>query len=696
MDELRQKAAVENTGLREQFIAKTLDELETVGDLSDPIPMSVRLAGKRGRNMSFDAYGYDEADSSLVMIACDFNENNDVDSWLNGARIAELCRYMTNFIDESVNGDMQKYSGDNVDAIHLAREFKNKIGEGSGMYAPEILRFKLYIITNSVLSRHVKDLTQEDFLGRPVTLNVWTLERFYQSYVSDISEIIEFDTEEFGCEGLQYLKADLGREVDYDAYMAIVPGQFLANLYLRYGSRLLQGNIRAFLSVRGKVNKGIRNTIINEPANFFTYNNGIAVVARSVGLSKRGDKITHFKDFQIINGGQTTASLANVIIRKEDKNGMDSLFVPMKLTVMNVDDDMSEEQSDKFNSIIKTISKCANSQNAVSDADFFSNHPFHTVMESLSNKVIPPCVGGRPYATKWFYERSRGKWEQEQMKLTPAEVRDFREHNPKKQIIKKEKLAKCLSAFYKNPHQSCMASVKCFKLFALTIENIYDNSRERINEVFFKRCVCSIIVYDAIDEMVANATWYPKNGTKMDVVAYTIAKLMSLIPEKSDFDWIDIWNKQCVYPTMMEELRILSHETYIFLEEEAKGRFIHDVSKLESTWQAYKEIEFRLTDAFKASLISVEETREYKKSAEDDEKFKAGVDNSVDIFRRGGRYWMGVYNDLRTKRILSYGDVELIKGIALRINSGQLPTTAQCRRLQKVKNKAAEGGYNLP
>lgn len=53
-----------------------------------------------------------------------------------------------------------------------------------------------------------------------------------------------------------------------DAYMGIVPGKFLADIYLKYGSKLLQGNVRAFLSIRGKVNKGIRDTIINNPNSF--------------------------------------------------------------------------------------------------------------------------------------------------------------------------------------------------------------------------------------------------------------------------------------------------------------------------------------------------------------------------------------------------------------------------------------------
>mgnify|MGYP000219961714 FL=1 len=100
------------------------------------------------------------------------------------------------------------------------------------------------------------------------------------------------------------------------------------------------------------------------------------MAARSIGFSDAGTKIVYLNDPQIINGGQTTASLPNAKIKKEVKDGgMDNLFVPMKLTVLNVDDDMSEDDIERYNNITKTISQCANSQNAVSEADFFSNHP---------------------------------------------------------------------------------------------------------------------------------------------------------------------------------------------------------------------------------------------------------------------------------------------------------------------------------
>ena len=297
---------------------------------------------------------------------------------LTNTRIDELYSRMRNFIVEAYNGDIRRFCDAANPIIDIAKELKTRIGTGS--LNTEILKFKFFIITNSVLSVQVKSTTKEDILERPVEINLWTLERFYQAKMSNVYESIRINCRDFNCEeGIQCLKANLGDNNAYDSYMAIVPGKFLADIYLKHGSRLLEGNVRAFLSVRGKVNRKIRETIIGKhPENFFTYNNGIAVVAHSIELSSDGARILSFNDFQIINGGQTTASLASAIVKKEaGADNFAKIFVPMKLTVLNVDGDLSEEEEAKYNEITQQISKSANCQNPVSDADFFSNDPFH-------------------------------------------------------------------------------------------------------------------------------------------------------------------------------------------------------------------------------------------------------------------------------------------------------------------------------
>lgn len=695
IDDLRFNAEHDGTEPETQFISKILEDLESIGELNDPIPMSVEIRGRRNRMMAFDAYAYDEADSALILIASEFVNERDTVSTLTNTRINELYIHMRNFLEECVEGSISAYCDDSDPAINIVKEFRSKIGKG--LINTEILRFKFYILSNCVLSKQVKSVTKEDFLERPVELNIWTLERFFQAFTSNANEIIEFDTSEFGCEGIQFLKADLGSSNDYDAYLGIVPGRFLANLYLKYGSKLLQGNVRAFLSIRGKVNKGIRDTIINHPNNFFTYNNGIAIVARSIGFSADGTKIIHFKDPQIINGGQTTASLANAVIKKEDqKNGMEALFVPMKLTVLNVEDDMSEEQVTRYNEITKTISQCANCQNPVSEADFFSNHPFHIMMEKLSRKVMAPPVDGKPYQTTWFYERSRGKWEQEQMKLTTTQRKKFCDMHPKGQVIKKEKLAKCLNTIYMNPHQVCQSSAINFSKFAAIIENLYDESRDSINEEFFKKAVCSVIIFDTLDSRIGKAPWYPKGGNKAQITPYAIAKLMTLIPKGKDLDWRSIWQKQTLYPELLAELMEIAYCAHNFLMEQAKGGLVRTISRTVLVWKAFQDYKYELSSQFIASLVSKEETRADEIAAKRQHKFNSSIDASLEIFKLGATYWMKVYSDLSKERILSYGDIDFIKSIASYIQRGSLPSAAQCKRLLKIVTKAEDKGYMMP
>lgn len=694
INDLRIDAEHEGTDPEAQFINKSLEQLEDIGELNDPMPMSLEIRGYKGRIMSFDAYSYDEADGALCLITSDFSNELDNVETLTNSRIDEIVKRMQNFIEESVNGDMANYCDDSDPAIIVAKEFRKRIGKT--MIDTEIMRFKFFIISNKILSKNVKNVSREDFLDRPVELSVWTLERFFQTFETNTSEIIEFDTSDFGCDGIQYLKADLGNGVDYNAYMGIVPGKFLADIYLKYGSKLLQGNVRAFLSFRGKVNKGIRETIDKHPENFFTYNNGIAIVARSVDFSSDGSKIVHFRDPQIINGGQTTAALASAIIKKEAHKGMDNLYVPMKLTVLNIEDEMSEEQVEGYNQITRDISKCANSQNSVSEADFFSNHPFHVLMEKLSKKVMAPPVNGNPYQTIWFYERSRGKWEQEQMKMTQAQRKIFCEKNPKRQVIKKEKLAKCLNTIYMNPNQVCQSSAINFSRFAVKINDIYDNHKDDINETFFKKSIDSVIIFDTLDNMISKASWYPKGGNKAQITPYTISKLMSLIPKDKDLDWKTIWQKQTIYPALASELIRLAYVTHNFLLKEANGGLVRTISRTQKVWDDFKSVKFGLSEEFIASLVSKEETKTEERAAKRAHKFNSDIDNSVEIFKLGADYWYKIYNDLVRSSILSYGDSAFIKGIADYIKKNRLPTSAQCKRLMRIVVKAEDKGYLMP
>lgn len=696
LQDLRNEATVDGNDVEDQFVKVKIQELEDLGELIDPNQFSCEMRGSNNRAIAFDAYGYDEADSSFILLISDF-QNTIEKATLTNTRIDELYSRMRNFIEEAYNGDIRRFCDDSDPIIDIAKELKTRIGTSN--LTSEILKFKFFIITNAVLSTQVKSTTRANILDRPVEINLWTIERFYQIKMSNVSESIRINCQDYGCEGgIQCLKANLGDNNAYDSYMAIVPGKFLAEIYIDHGSRLLEGNVRAFLSARGKVNRKIRETIIgNHPENFFTYNNGIAVVAHSIELSEDGSRILSFNDFQIINGGQTTASLASAILKKEAKpENFSKIFVPMKLTVLNLEGDLSEEDEAKYNEITQQISKSANCQNPVSDADFFSNDPFHRIMEELSLKHLAPPVNGSPHQTVWYYERSKGRWEQDQMKMTEAQRNRYRLKSPKNQVVKKEKLAKCLNTIYMNPHVVCAGSANNMKAFAGVISEMYEKSKESINEFFFKKAIASVILFDDVDRLVNKASWYPKGGNKAQIVPYTIAKLIATLPENKDLDWKRIWNKQMLYPELVHQIEIIAKEAHEFLLDSG-GAIVREYAKKSATWKKFRDdYSAGLTKEFVDSLISKELLKADEKAAKRARKFNSDIELEVEFYTRGYDYWMKFYNDMEREQILSGGDRDFIKMLASLIVKRSLPGKAQIKRLLKIINKAEDVGYIMP
>ena len=688
------EALQNSTDNQAQFTEWALDKLEGYGELLDPYPFECVTTIAR-KKVAFDAYAFDEADSSIVLLISEFNNSSDKVN-LTQTRIDELYEYMRRFIEESYANNVRNYCDDSDPVIDISREFRKKIGKNK--YETEILKFKFYIVTNCELSQKIKSFKKDDLLERPVELNVWTVDRFYQRETAISSESIHLDCAQYGIpNGMQCLKANIGNHGDYDAYLAIVPGKFLADVYLEHGSRLLEGNVRSFLSARGKVNKQIRETInsLDNRHNFFIYNNGIAVVANKIGLSQEG-RIMSFDDFQIINGGQTTASLANCLIKKE--SDLNDIYVPMKLTVLNIenDTDRTEENIAIYERMTQQISKCANCQNPVSDADFFSNHPYHIQIEQLSQKHPAPYVDGQPYQTIWFYERARGSWEQSQMKMTQAQRDKFRKIHPKSQLITKAKLAKCLNSVYMNPHMVCSSSN--MKSFAGIVEDLWKNSKDNINEFYFQKAVGSVILFDTIDKIVADATgiWYDKGGNKAQIVPYTVSKLISMIPDNKDIDWLRIWKYQKLYPSLAHQAEIVAQEANLFIAESG-GMIAREYARKADTWKKFRDdYRIKMTEEFSHDLVSKTETKAHEARAKKAHKFNSDIDLSVQVFNLGAAYWTRFYTDMEKTRLLNASDTNYIGSVIRYVTQGRLLTGAQCKKLLKIINLAEDLGYIMP
>ena len=302
-----------------------------------------------------------------------------------------------------------------------------------------------------------------------------------------------------------------------------------------------------FLQARGNVNRGIRNTIANNPEMFFAYNNGITATAESIETveSPNGLLLTDMRNFQIVNGGQTTASI-HAALRNKDVD-LDRVFVQMKLSI--VDPDRALE-------IVPKISEYANSQNRVSAADFFSNHPFHVRMEGFSRRLYAPSRDGSFRESKWFYERARGQYQDARTRLSQTDRRKFDLEYPKKQVFTKTDLAKFLNVWRGKPDTVSKGAQKNFADFASFIGSEWNRRPDDFNEVYYREAVAKVIVFKSVEQLVTEQPWY-QGGYRANVVAYTIAKLAHDVAQREESINFDrIWRAQGISLGLREALTV--------------------------------------------------------------------------------------------------------------------------------------------
>ena len=678
LDDVRINAQIEGTMPGDYFFSDALARLSSMGEIVDPRIKPVQKRCRNGRIMSFDAFAFDESDKSVVLIANDFKDV--ADATLTRTEIDTLKTRMLNFLQEAYDEKLSDFFDVTDEMLYVGRDIgkRMRVDYVSLDNDDSINQIKLFIVTNKTLSDKVTSFRSDDFLGKKVELNVWSIRRFYELYQSGRDrEPIIISTEKYGFDGIPCIKAEMSGNLDYDAYLAIVPGVFLHKIYYDHGSRLLEGNVRAFLSNRGKINKGIRETIRKEPTKFFTYNNGIACTASQVHLSEDGRFITSIEDLQIINGGQTTASLTSAVLK--DKMSLDNIFIPMKLTVIKNDD---------YDTMIQNISKYANSQNKVKDSDLFSNHPFHRTFEALSKKIQAPVHGDNVNNTFWYYERSRGKYEQEQFKFTKKSEKDaFVKKFPKKQVIKKEELSKYFTcAELLRPDVVSKGSEKCMSYFAEYIDGKFQSTPEYFNEEFYKMAICFVILFRTTDRIVNKATWYNVGGYKLNIVPYTISKLIASIPDGYSLDYELIWKKQQLYPSLNAQIEKIAKITNEFIQQ-SNGVIVTEYCKKEDTWKKYRNYPIQLDADFVNDLVSKELLESRIKSEIKEEKLKTEINCLVEIYNLGSAYWSNLLAEGLKRHALSPMEADLLKLAIDYADNKRFPSDKQSKLIWKIRDK---------
>lgn len=429
----------------------------------------------------------------------------------------------------------------------------------------ELEQVRVFVLTDQVAKS--KSFKTRDIAGKAVRLEVMDIERLHRHWsegkprdelVVDFSEV---------CGAPLPCVYVPGDNDDYDYALTAIPGEALRLLYEKFGARLLEANVRSFLSVKGKgVNAGIQGTLRSAPSRFMAYNNGIVVVADEMRFGSPGDGATGIawlKGLQIVNGGQTTASIY-FAKKKFPDTDLSKVRVPAKIIVMKSRDAAKEE------ALVSDISRFANSQNAVRQSDLSANKPFHVEVEKLSLSVYCPDGVGR-----WFYERAAGSYNTMLARegTTPGKLKALKDAIPPARRITKTDLAKYVTAWDKRPDIVSLGSQKNFDRFMSSISGPEGSEAPLPTVAAYKAMIAKAKIFRDTQKLARPMF----QAFQANVAAYTVSVLADKLGDRIDLE--RVWAKQAASPELMEQIGTWAREVNDVLHRTASGRMVSEWAK---------------------------------------------------------------------------------------------------------------------
>lgn len=501
-------------------------------------------------------------------------------------------------------------------------------------------RMNIFFLINGNSNHDLEKVVIKGFEDLDVFVHVWDIPRFYKlSESSSNREPIEIDFKNLisnSNHGIQCLKMPNHNEL-YECYLAILPGEALSKLYKEYSNELLESNVRAFLGQTGKFNKGIRDTIREKPQMFLPYNNGITATAENVETMIIDNQLylTKLLDFQIVNGGQTTASLFHTQKKFKDAD-LSNVFVQMKLTVI--------KDVEQKNIEVPNIARYANSQNKVSELDLSSNNPYFVQIESLSRKKYVIDPDNRNMSTLWYFERVNGQYKESLNKLTtPVQQRKFKEQNPTNQKFVKSDVAKYINIWEQEPYFVSQGAQKNFIHYTKKINELVKKNKFP-GKNFYKKLIANAILFKAVDKLFGrkNIDAIGDTNLKSFTVAYTLSYFYYLTNNRVDL-W-KIYEEQRVDNRIMNELQKLIVFVYNQLVKSSNNSLISEYAKRESSWKLLKDESYKIQiDENPDCFITSEQvlTRDIE-TVEIDNKSETNLMSVNKILGFGNKFWDGV------------------------------------------------------
>lgn len=669
------------------FAEEVAERLEEDPAFGEYVP--AEFSGANKRNRQFRIHGFtrlDESDGSVGLVIAKWDDADSPETLTSG-NVTQLSGFLEAFAQEAIKEDLCDRMTESNGAYELALLLKNAIGK--------INRIRLHVFSNQPLSQRFKEKICEPIGDIVVERHVWDLQRLRAIYESSRErEVVEIDMGEFGSTGIECMEA--ARTSELQSYLCILPGDTLANMFERYGSRLLEGNVRSFLGMKGGVNKGIRKTVQDSPELFFAYNNGIAATASAVERKIVDGRhvITNLVDLQIVNGGQTTASVLNA--RKKDRLSLAGVSVAMKLTVI---------EGVEANALIPKIAEFANTQNKIAVADFFANHPFHRKMEEISRRLVAPAGASSRVRSKWFYERSRGQYQNERLYLSEAKKNSFDLEYPAAQLVNKTDLAKYDGVFEERPHWVSLGSQKNFIKFASTFESkspdvspveYWAAISPKYGDAYYQRIAVIAILWRKAEGIVSNGRgdWY-RGDFRAQIVAYALSLLLhSLRKAGFDLSTLNIWNLQSVPSDLSACIKDAAELAQTTILSPPSGMTnIGEWTKKDACWE-----KARLADLATPTDASWMVSREDARLSSADARKQGAQDDAIALQQQllqmvQEGYWTSLLRWPALSRVISDSQRSLVIKASTMQGFLRIGTEKDWRRLQEIRDGCDEAGF---
>ncbi|MGI8729270.1 MAG: AIPR family protein [Solirubrobacteraceae bacterium] len=644
--------------LPEVFTSTMLETLVEVGEVEEG-----EACYLRDRGVEVSGYGIEE-DEILNLFGT--IHHGEVPPATTGQTDVEVAlRRMQGFWDRCRSGPYHARLEDAAPAFDMAQ----RVHEAAG----HIRRLRLIVLTDGI--SRLEHLPTEQHDGVEVVRAVWDIQRLWRLRSSGMRrEAIEIDFVGDHGGAIPCLTAGAGAS-EYRALLAIFPATVLNDIYAEYGPRLLELNVRSFLQARGKVNKGIRDTLINEPDHFLAYNNGISATASGVELTDDGRAIARIRHLQIVNGGQTTASIHHAVRR--DRADVSRAYIQAKITIV---------PEARLDQIVPLISRYANSQNRISEADLTANHPFHVRVEELSRLEWAPATDGTGRQTRWFYERARGQYADALAREdTPARQREFKLRHPSSQRMAKTDLAKFENTWDQLPHIASRGAQKSFVHF---MERLEARGRFEPDAEYLRALIAKAILFKRTERLVTEQAF---GGYRANIVTYAIALLCHNSMQRLDLG--RIWERQDIDEPTARTLIEHSHLVYDVITDPPGAANVTEYCKREACWQRVRELPVTLPQDLILELLPIGRSARTVASAG-----PGGVQpeeqRSIDtVAAFGSDAWLALSSWAKETGNLQPWERSLAFSLGKLVRQGRTPSRKQATQGKRILDEAQRLGF---